>query len=195
MKTLIRRLLNQFCSIRSYIFSNLEVIFNQSELPLPSTGKKHSLAGFETSFTAIAVLFLALWRLLRVNQRFHCQVTSIKGIVAKIRAQTFILRLWNQFYSIHCSIFWTFECIFRRSNSPLPRYWWKSSISGFETGFTALAVLILELWRLLLVDWRYRCQDSGENVHSPSFENSITAFAVLFFTLWMLFLVDWRYYC
>ena len=39
---------------------------------------------------------------------------------------------------------------------------------------------ILEHWRLFCFDWRYCCQDTGENVYSPAFEIVFTEFALLF---------------
>ena len=47
----------------------------------------------------------------------------------------------------------------------MKRCWLIRSFTGFLTGFTAFAVLFLEVWRLFLVDFSYRCQDTGENVH------------------------------
>ena len=44
---------------------------------------KTFFAGFETGFTAFAVLFLALWRFF----------ASIEGTVGKIRTKTFISQL------------------------------------------------------------------------------------------------------
>ena len=91
----------------------------------------------------------------------------------------FIRPLLNRFYGIRCSIFSFLDVILRRTEIPLPRYERKRSFSRSETGFTAFDVLFLELWRLVFLYERYRCQDKrsftvfetgfeimGENVHS-----------------------------
>ena len=93
---------------------------------------------------------------------------SIRGTVAKIRAKTFIRRLYNRFFGIRCSIFRTLEVIFSRSKVQLLSYEQKRSFACFESGFSSFAVLFLALCRLFCVDWRYSCQDTGENAHSPS---------------------------
>ena len=140
--------------------------------------------GYETGFTAFAVLLLVLWRFF----------ASIEGIVAKIWAKTCVRSYWNRFYGIRHSIYSTFEVFLFRWEVMLPRYVQKRVYVGFETGFTAFAVLFLALWRLFCVDRRYCCQNIGENVFA-GFEIGFTAFSILFLALWMFFSVDQRYCC
>ena len=66
-KTFIPWLLNQFYGIHISSFSTLEVIFSRSKVPLPSYGRKGLFAGFESGFTGLAVLLLALWGSLRAS--------------------------------------------------------------------------------------------------------------------------------
>ena len=80
----------------------------------------------------------------------------------------FIRRLWNWFYGIRCSIFSILEVIFNWPKVPLLRYGLKRLFSGFSTGLMAFTVLILALWRLFLVDWKYSRQDISQNVHFPA---------------------------
>ena len=41
----------------------------------------------------------------------------------------------------------------------------KIFICLFSIGFIAFTVLFLEHWRLFYVNWRYGCQDTGENIY------------------------------
>ena len=52
----------------------------------------------------------------------------------------------------------------------MTRCWLIRSFTGFDIGFTAFAVLFLEVWRLFSVNFKYHCQDSGENIHSWAYE-------------------------
>ena len=47
----------------------------------------------------------------------------------------------------------------------LPRSWWKRLFARFEIQFTAFSVLFLKHWRLFYVNWRYICQNTGENIY------------------------------
>ena len=78
-KMFICLLLNWIYGIHCSFFCTLEVIFRRSQVLLLRYGQKRSLAGLETSITAFAVLFLALWTLFQ----------SIEDTVAKIRVKTF----------------------------------------------------------------------------------------------------------
>ena len=49
----------------------------------------------------------------------------------------------------------------------LPRFVQKCLFAGFEMVFRAFGVLFLEHWMLFTVDWRYGCQDKGENINLP----------------------------
>ena len=192
----MHRLQYQFYGIRCSLFSTLEVILSLSNVRFPIYGQKRSCSGFETSFTAFDVLFLALWRLYWVDWRYCCQDTgknvyapalnpvlrislfyfehflgyfeSIECTVAKIWAKVFIRLLWNPFYGIRCYICSNFMVISSWSEVLLPRYGTNSSFLSFETGITEFAVLFLALWKLVWVDWRYCCQDMGENIHFPA---------------------------
>ena len=140
---------------------------------LKSYRQKRSFCGFETSFTALVVLFLTLWRLFWVDQRYRCPDTgenvhlpafkpvllhslfyflyfwgyfkAIKSTFAKIQSKTFICGLLNRFYDICCWIFSTLEFIFSWLKVPLQKFVKKWSFNGFETSFTAFAVLFLAL--------------------------------------------------
>ena len=129
----ISRLSNRFYGIHFSIFSTLDVSFSLSKLPLPRYGRKRSFAGFQTSFMAFDVLFLALWSLVLVDRRYCCQDTGrnfhlpsfktvlrhllfyilyfggffelIECTVSKIPAKTFIFGILNWLYSIRSSIF------------------------------------------------------------------------------------------
>ena len=158
VKKFIRRPLNRIYGNDCSIFRTLEVILSRSKVSLPRYKRKHSFAGFKTKFTSFAVLILALWRLFRVDQRYHCQgsgenvqLPALKSILrlslfyiqqfggyfemiedttAKIGAKTFICRFLNRFYGICSSIFSTLEVIFTRSKIPLPKYGQKRSFVG-----------------------------------------------------------------
>ena len=162
---------------------------------MPKYGRIRLFAGFETDITAFAVQFLEVWSLFWVDWRYRCKHTgenvyspgskpvlrhsqfyfqniggyfeSIVGTVAIILAKMFIRRFRNRFYGICCSIFKTFEVILSRSKIPLSRYGRKRSFPGFDTIFTAFADLFLKHWSLFWVNPSFRCQDTGENVHSP----------------------------
>ena len=73
LKTFISSHLNRFYCICCSIFSTLEVILTWSMLIMPRYGQKRSFDNLEAGFTAFAVLFLALWRLFWVDQRYSCQ--------------------------------------------------------------------------------------------------------------------------
>ena len=149
-------------------------------------------------FTAFSVLFLALWTLfasiwctianIRVKtfirwlwKQFYGIRHSIFNIfwgcfasiwctVAKILAKTFIRGPWNRFYGNHRSFFSILEVVFCQSEVPLPRYGQKPLFAGFETDFTAIAVLFLQHSSMFCVNRMQRCKDTGENVYSPSFK-------------------------
>ena len=89
-------------------------------------------------------------------------------MVAKIRAKTFIRRLWNWVYDIRRSIFRPFVVILGWLEVRLRRYGRKLLFASFEIRFTALAVLFLEHSRLFCINWRYGCQDTIENVCLPA---------------------------
>ena len=112
-KIFIHQYCNWFYGIRCSIFSTLEVIFSRSKVPLPRFGRKCSFVGFETSFTAFAVLFLEL------------------GTVANKVTKMFIHWFIYQFYGIRCCIFITFEVIMSQLRVQLPRYGRKHSFPGF----------------------------------------------------------------
>ena len=95
---------------------------------------------------------------------------SIQSTVSKMWAKAFIHLLLNQFYGIRCFIFSTLEFILSGSKVLLPRYGQKRSFSGFETSFTAFAVLFLALLWLFCVNRIYHCQDVGESVYLPAFK-------------------------
>ena len=50
----------------------------------------------------------------------------------------------------------------------LQRFVQKCLLSGFEMVFTVYAVLFLEHWMLFSLDWRYGCEDKGENINMPA---------------------------
>ena len=52
----------------------------------------------------------------------------------------------------------------------LPSYKRKHIFAGFAITLTTYASLFLEHWRLFCVDWRYVCQDIGENIYYPAFK-------------------------
>ena len=76
-----------------------------------------------------------------------------------------IVLLVNWVYIINSSNFRTLEFILRRLEVRLPRYKRKRLFAGFEIGFTVIAVLFFEHWRFICIDWRYFCQDTGENIY------------------------------
>ena len=55
---------------------------------------------------------------------------------------------------------------------PILKYCRKRSFVVFKTGFTAFAVLFLEVWMLLRIDWRYRFKDIDKYVYLPA-SNSV----------------------
>ena len=61
----------------------------------------------------------------------------------------------------------------RRLEVSLPRYGQKRYYAGFEFVFTIFAVLFIEHWRLLYIDWRKGCQETRENVYSPALKLSL----------------------
>ena len=129
------------------ILSTLKVILNRLKVPLQRYMRKRSFNSFKICFTRFTVLFLVIWRLFWVDQRYHPQDTcenvhssALKPVlrhllffffslwrlfldqktsVAKIRPKTFIYLLWNWFYVIHCSKFSTLEVIFSKLKVPL----------------------------------------------------------------------------
>ena len=105
---------------------------------------------------AIAVVYIALWRLFWVNWRYRCQVRkrSFSGFETDFTALAVL------FLAI-------LELILCRSEVPLPRNERKRWFVSFETGFSAFTVLFLELWMLFWVNWRYCWRYMGENVQSP----------------------------
>ena len=65
-KPVLRRLL--------FYFITFDVILSRLEVPMPRYGPIRSFAKFETVFLAFAVLFLELWRLFKVDQRYRCEI-------------------------------------------------------------------------------------------------------------------------
>ena len=131
------------------VYRSLEVILSQSEEPLQRYVRKRSFAKFQSDFKAFAVLF---W----VNQSYQCQVTGeyVNSPISKPVLEyllLYFLKFGGYFPSI-CSTF-----------AKIPA---RMFICLFKTSFTAFAVLFLEVWRLIRVDRRYHCQDTGENIPS-----------------------------
>ena len=161
-------------------------------------------AGFETSFTTFAVLFLALWKLVWIDRMYRCQDTflnvhsqalkqvlqhlkfyfeSIGGIVAKIREKRCICWLWNLFFGIRRSILSTLEVILSQSNVSFPRYWRKCSFASFEI---ALEVILRQSDVYLRI--------YGQKLLFSGFETGFTVFIVLYFAIWRIFWVNRRYH-
>ena len=111
-----------------------------------------------------------------------------------MRAKTFFCCLFNRFYGICCSIFSTQEIIFSSLKVPLPRYGRNCSFSNFENGFKSFTVLFLAIWRLFLVNRRYRFQETSENVHSLVLHRFSGIHYSIFSNLEII-LVDRRYCC
>ena len=132
---LIHRLRNLIYGISCSIFSSLEFNFCLLKLPLPRYGLNRSFAGFKTSFTPFAPLFLALWRLFWVDWRYCCQDAG-----ENIHSPAL-----KPFYGISSSIFSNMEVILCRLRVLLPRYGRNRSFSSFETNFTAFAILFVAL--------------------------------------------------
>ena len=89
-------------------------------------------AGFETSFTTFAVLFLALWKLVSIDRMYRCQDTFLN-----VHSQALKQVLQHlKFY---------FESI---GGIVAKIYGKKGVFAGFETCFSAFAVLYLALLRL-----------------------------------------------
>ena len=145
------------------------VILSRSKIPLPRYDKKGH----------ITVLKPVLWHLLFYFWHFGCYFELIEGTFVKMWAKKFICRLLNRLYGICCSIFSTLEVIFSRSKELLPRHERKRSLTGFETGFVAFAILLLVLdfifSRSGVLLPRYRLKLS-----LASYEIGFTAFAVLY---------------
>ena len=113
VKTFIRWHQNLFYGIRCSIFRTLEVILNRSKLLFKNLDKNVYLLGSKP----------VLWHLPQFYfQNFGGYFQSIRGIVAKIRAKTFIWRLLNWFNGNRYSNFRTFDVIFSRFEVLLPRY-------------------------------------------------------------------------
>ena len=176
--------------------------------------------GFETSFTTLAVLFLALWWLFCINWTYCCQDTGgivfllvlkpvlphsplnfenfggyfalFGRIVAKIPAKKFLCWLWNRICGIAAS-FWVLVALLRQSAILLPRYRRKRFLAGFETGFTAFAAAFWALWWLFCVNRKYHCQNYRQKHFFADFETGFIAFATIFWALWWLFCVNWKY--
>ena len=77
---------------------------------------------------------------------------SIGGTFIDKHMITFICRLLKWVYTIHRSISRTFEVILSRLEVCLPRYEFKSLLTGQEIGFTTFSFLFLEHLRLFYVD-------------------------------------------
>ena len=166
-------------------FSFLHIILLPSELTLLRYGHKRVFDGFQTGFTAFAVLFLKLLNfLLRRSEgpllkyvlecvfasfetglvhssffisHFEGFYESIGGTVAKIHAKMCVNRLCNRFYSFNRSFFSILEEFLHLSEVPLPRYRRNHVVACFQTGFMTFAVLFLAIWRLFCVNRRYLC--------------------------------------
>ena len=94
------------------------------------------------------VYLLACKPVLRNSPQFYFQnfggyFESIEGTFALIRAKTFIRQLRNWFFGIYCFIFRTLEVTLSQWEVLLPRYRQKHSFAGFDTDFTAFAVLFV----------------------------------------------------
>ena len=145
-------------------------------VPLPRFRQKRSFAGFKTGFTAFVLLFLALWRLFLVDQRFHCKDT----------AKRFIRRLWKRFYGIRCSIFSTLENIF--SQLKVPRQdTAKTVIRLLWNLFIGICCSIFSTLEVIFSRSKYCCQDTGKNVHSLFLKPVLRLLLFYFFTLLVIF--------
>ena len=115
------------------------------------------------------IFFFQLWNQVygicrSIFRTFEVILGRLDVWFTKIRAKAFIIHLWNQINGIRCSIFKTLEVILRWLEVPLAKCGWNRLFSGFKHGLEAFAVLFLEHWRLFCVNWKYGCEDTGENV-------------------------------
>ena len=167
-KMCVCRLWNWFYGIRRCFFSTLAVILRLLKVLLPKYGWKRVFAGFETGFTAFAVIFLALWRFFCVDLRYH----------SHIQAKPSVCRLWNRFYSFRCSFFSTLEVFLHRSKVLLHRYGQKR-VRWNEISFCGIHCSFFSTLNVFCIYRRYCCQDTGKKVclqpfkpvlrHSPFF--------------------------
>ena len=158
-KTFIRRIWNWVYGILRSIFLTLQVYLHRLKVLLPRYGWNCLFYSFEIGLTAFAVVFLEHWRLFCVDLRYGCQDTT----------KTVYFSALKLLYDICLSIFRTLEVILHQLDIRLPRYRRKCLLASFEIVFTEIAVLFLEHWWLFCFGWRYCCQDTEENVYSPSF--------------------------
>ena len=156
----IRRLWSHFYRIRCSIFSTFEVILSWSKVLLPKYRRKRSFAVFETCFMGLAVLN-------------HCSIFRTLDFIfswSKIPLQRYKRKhsfvSFETGFTVFAILFLAQEVILSISNVPFVRYKRNCSLDELETCCTGLAVLFLAHWRLFLVDWSYRCQYTGEMVHS-----------------------------
>ena len=169
-KTFILWPINRFYDICCRIFRFSKVILIQLVVYFSRYGRKHSFASFETYFTTFAVLYLALWRFLKVDRRYHCHVTRenihssaskpvlrhqmfyfqnyrgyfelIKCTVSKNLAKMFIRRLMNRFYSFCFSIFRNLEVILSRYEVPLQKTLANKFICRLRNRFYVIRIYI-----------------------------------------------------
>ena len=153
---------------------------SRSNAPLPKYGRKRSFASFETGFTALAVLFLAFWRLFCVIGRYRCQDTGKNVHLAGLK-----LVLW-----LPSSILSTLDVIFSRSKVSLPKYRQNCSFASFETSFTAFAVLFFCILEVIFSLSKVPLTRYGQKHSFADFKTGFSPFTVLFLALWKLYCVD-----
>ena len=130
---------------------------------------------------------LALRLVLRHTPFFFGQFVgyflSIWPTFARIQAKTLVRRLWNRLLVIHCSFLNILVVILRQFDVPLPRYRQKCWFAGFETEFTAYAVLFWALWWYFCINRTYHCQDMDATILLAPLKPFLPNFLKFFCTL------------
>ena len=107
------------------------MILRQSNVPLPTYGRKHFFAGCETGFTAFVVLFWELWWLFCVDRTWfwqdNCQKICSPALKAVLRHLPFFFKQLGGVFTLMGGI--------------VDKIRAKTFFTSFETSFTAFAVI------------------------------------------------------
>ena len=125
---------------------------------MPRFGQKNLFAGFKIGFTAVDVLFLEHWKLFCIDWRYGCKDTGDNVYSPTLKLSVLYLPF-------------TFKNIggyFASIGFTVAKIRVKKFFAGYELVITIISVLSLERWRLICVNYRYVCQDTGENFYSPA---------------------------